>query len=213
MKELRLHALAAAMAIGLALSGAHAHGAEASSEAPERFITGAMTVGGLTRDDARRAWRDGCRDTIGVFSEEYTETSVAAATPSQIADVLGAQPLSMSQRAKMKQKSIKTTRVIRSWAGIECAGLTVYKTLLYDNKRVWNDTVTVKPWANMWQGWQYEGVTYQFDQYGTVSGVKNRRHISERHAKFSDAWGSATQVAISQEGRYIGGVIASGRLI
>lgn len=213
MKKLRLQALAAAMALGLVLTGAPAHAAEASSEAPESFITGAMTVSGLTRDDARRAWHDGRRNTIGVFSEEYTETSVSAATPTQIAGALAVQSLTMSQRATIKQKTIKTTRVIRSWAGIDCAGLTVHKTFLYDNKRVWRDTVTLKPWANMWQGWQYEGVTYQSDQYGAISGVKNRKHISERHAKFTDAWGTPTQVAISQEGRYNGSATSSGRLI
>jgi hypothetical protein len=188
--------------------------ASATDAPPARFIEGAMEVGGLTRPDAVRAWNDGRRDQVGVFEEESESVSrPAPPTSAQLARLAKSTHLSKSSKLTVRQKTIKKTRVIRSWAGIECAGLTVSKTFLYNGKRVWKDIVAVKPWANAWQGWQYEGVTHQSDQYGAIGGVTKRKHRSERHAKFSDAWGTPTQIAIDQEGRYDGGTSQSGRII
>lgn len=188
--------------------------ATAAETPPASFVAGAMQVGGLSRSDAIKAWSDGRRNSIGVFVEESESVSGGVrATDAQLLRLSKSTSLSSVATASVKQKTIKKTRVIRSWAGIECAGLTVTKTFLYNGKRVWKDLVTVKPWANAWQGWQYEGVTYQSDQYGAIGGVANRKHRSERHAKFSDAWGTPTQIAINQEGRYDGGTSQSGRII
>ena len=199
------------MLTALIFTGAPAY---ANDAPPAQFIEGAMAVGGLSRHDAIRAWSDGRRDRVGVFEEESESVSrPAAPTSAQWARLAKSTHLSASAKSTVRQKTIKKTRVIRSWAGIECAGLTVTKTFLYNGKRVWKDLVKVKPWANAWQGWQYEGVTYQSDQYEAIGGVANRKHLSERHAKFSDAWGTPTQIAINQEGRYDGGTSQSGRVI
>ncbi len=188
--------------------------ATAAEGPPASFVDGAMRVGGLSHADAIRAWSDGRRNSIGIFVEESQTVSAGVpAASDQLTRLSRSTSLSATAVAGTKQKTIKKTRVIRSWAGIECAGLTVTKTFLYNGKRVWKDLVTVKPWANAWQGWQYEGVTYQSDQYGAIGGVANRKHLSERHAKFSDAWGTPTQIAINQEGRYDGGTSQSGRII
>ncbi|RZI55270.1 MAG: hypothetical protein EOP37_28575 [Rubrivivax sp.] len=103
-----------------AVSAAPAGAAEVP---PARFVDGAMHVGGLSRSSAIRAWSDGRRNSIGVFVEETQSVSQGSpATHGQLMRLSTATPLSMVATAKVKQKTIKKTRVIRSWAGIECAG-------------------------------------------------------------------------------------------
>lgn len=173
-----------------------------------------MEVGGLSEQAAIDAWNDPeLRRTTAVSVENSGGEIATEVSQADLARLAKSANMTMAAAAAKKSKTIRQTTVIRSWAGIECAGMTIDKKFLYDGNRVYSDIVTPKVWVNDWQGWSFDTYSYTNDQYGSIKGVLNRKHVSTRYGKFTDLGGTPSTISITITGNYDGTSSRSGKVI